>query len=93
MSANPLSGKRYHIIGRMKSKPSIMARMEIAGAIYRAKLSSLTDILVIPDDVEAQNQSLTQTLTIALEMEKKGKLKILSENQIEEVLSYEEKNH
>ena len=80
-----LSGKRFHLIGRMKAKSSIVARMELSGAKYRDKFTALTDILVIPDN--AQEQSLPQTLTLAREMEKCGELIILSESQMEAILS------
>jgi len=80
-----LLDKRFHLMGRMKSKRSITARMELSGAKYRDKFTTLTNILVIPDN--AQEQSLPQTLAVAREMEQRGELTILSESQIEAILS------
>ena len=82
----PLSGKRFHIIGRMKSKPCIIAKMELSGAKHRVVFSHNIDILVIPDDADAQ-QPITRTLTMAREQEKQGALTIISESQMEEILS------
>ena len=82
---NRISGKRVHLIGRMKSKRSIVARMELLGAKHRERFTPLIDVLVIPDN--AQAQPLARTLTTAREMEQRGELTILSESQMEAILS------
>ena len=87
MQNNPLAGKRVHLIGRMKSKRSIVARMELSGAKHRDKFSSLIDVVVIPDNADAQANTISHTLTAAREMEQRGELTILRESQIENILS------
>jgi len=81
-----LSGKRVAFCGRLVSekRSTVIARLEMNGGRHVERVTPKTDILVLPLDFDDSTKQ--KQLLVAEELQRKGSLKIMSENEFLEIL-------
>lgn len=81
-----LTGKRVAFCGRLvnEKRKMVIAKLEMLGGRCVERVSSRTDILVLPHDYDASNK--TKQLLEAEELQKKGTLTIMSEREFLDIL-------